>query len=1192
MSQSLRPALPLTHIVVWIFFFLSGACGLIYEVLWCRQLGLLFGNTAHSLSTVLVAFMGGLAIGSFIAGRFAHRIQRPFLIYGILEIVIGAYCAILPALFGNDSPFVPLYRSLYGESGSSALVAVRLVISLLLLLLPTICMGATLPLLTHHLVRTKTVMGRTVGALYAINSFGAVMGATLAGFVLLPMLGKSTTNLTAVLCNLGLGVLAIVLGWNDRVPQAASATASEPPSSETPAKPLVEQAPVSARAVRIAIFAFGLTGFAAMATQIGWTKAISLGTGSSTYAFSMIVSIFILGLSFGGAWGARAATRTRDPLALLARILLLTAFLNMAVAILLGYSPIFFFAGLAWGTQYGWNAVVFSQALIIALLIFGPTFLMGASMPLTLQVASHGSSGAARTTGNVYSVNTLGSILGSALGGLLLIPFLSVQIALESMALLYAIPGLALFALSESRTLRRERIRNFGIAGATVLIAIIGGRWNSALMSSGLYLMRNEPLIERIRAGDLAAAVPTLSDRAVLYHAEGAEATVTVLQVPRDITLKVGGKPEGSSAGDATTQTCLTLLPELLHPTGAKDVMLIGLGTGVSAGSAIAPQSVERLDAVEMSPEVVHASAWFGNVNGLKYSGTGNKRWIDTPRVKTIINDGRNHLLLSSRQYDVIASEPSNPWMAGVGNLFTKESFELSRKRLKPGGIMCQWIHSYSLDRAWFDCVVRTFCEVYPNVQIWQLQQRDFLLIGTEQPLRISPDLVRARLAEPEINRWLKHIDAAKFADVISMHIAHDSVLRQRTAAAPLHTDDNMLLEFNAPRSLQFHPALFDPSDYIPHPDLILDFGALKFDQRLPVLVEIDRSIAAREHDRFGAKFANYPTNMAAAQRLSPGIRPVQNWNDSVESQGGPQPLPLTLAELEAAVKSLESAVPFDVQKLDRARLLWVRELLDQNQPAPAITVLKQVTGFAAERDILLANALLDTKDYAGVKSAAEAARAAGAAPADAAYWIVRAEQMTGTPATARALLETYLIPMQQEQSTWVGRLWLLHGQLLLDEGLTDQSIRSASNALRLYHKRDESRLLEARIYRKTGRLDGNVEALRQRAYMLAGQERPWQSYTFARLELSQAVLAQGNTAEAIAQLNLTRRATDEFTVLFPNNARAWEARARNFIFYEKADPTEPAYRVQATAALKKMLECLNNDTTKVPPDLVPLLPK
>jgi spermidine synthase len=478
----------LNRLLVWVLFFFSGASGLIYEVLWCRHLGLLFGNTAHSLSTVLVAFMGGLALGSFIAGRNAERVRRPFLAYGVLEVIIGLYCAVLPFFFSIDSPLVGFYRSLYGESGSTTLIVVRLLVSLGLLLVPTICMGATLPLLTQYLVKSKSVLGRTAGSLYAVNSLGAALGALSAGFILMPLLGKTGANTLAVVLNLALGVIAIVLGRSTT--SASERATEEPVQASEPTQTAVEQAPISPQALRATIFCFGITGFAAMATQIGWTKAISLGTGSSTYAFSLIVSVFILGLSSGGAWASRLAARVHDPLALLGRILLLTACFNMTIAVLLGYSPILFFLGLALGAPHGWNAVLASQALCIGLIIFAPTFLMGASMPLTLQVAARGSAGAARITGNVYSVNTLGSIIGSALGGLLLIPFLAVQLTLELMAGFYLVTGLVLFFLSESRKNKTDAVRNCILGGVTVIVALVGGRWDAGLMSSGLYLKR------------------------------------------------------------------------------------------------------------------------------------------------------------------------------------------------------------------------------------------------------------------------------------------------------------------------------------------------------------------------------------------------------------------------------------------------------------------------------------------------------------------------------------------------------------------------------------------------------------------------------------------------------------------------------------------------------------------------------
>ncbi|MCY3020314.1 MAG: fused MFS/spermidine synthase, partial [Planctomycetota bacterium] len=333
---------------------------------------------------------------------------------------------------------------------------------------------AAVPVLSHFLVRSRSALGRTVGTLYAINSFGAVLGAASAGFLLLPELGKAHTNWVAVGCNITLGLLAIAFGLrkgfgaplaepmepqmntDEHGCEKRSGAISVNPCSSVVPNAVVPNDPVSPAAVKLAILTFGVTGFAAMATQIGWTRAISLATGSSTYAFSLIVAVFILGLSLGGMWGARIAPRTPDPLELLARVLLLIGLLNLIVVVLLGYSPFLFFLLIVWGTTQSWNVLLAAEACGIALLIICPTILMGATLPLTLQVASRSGAGAGQTVGTVYAVNTLGAILGSFFGGLVILPALQIQITLELMALLYAIPGLLLFAQSRAW---RERKR-------------------------------------------------------------------------------------------------------------------------------------------------------------------------------------------------------------------------------------------------------------------------------------------------------------------------------------------------------------------------------------------------------------------------------------------------------------------------------------------------------------------------------------------------------------------------------------------------------------------------------------------------------------------------------------------------------------------------------------------------------------
>ena len=426
---------------------------------------------------------------------------------------------------------------------------------------------------------------------------------------------------------------------------------------------------------------------------------------------------------------------------------------------------------------------------------------MGATLPLTMQVAQRYRENAGRTVGTLYSVNTIGAILGSFFGGLVLLPLLTIQYTLVVAALLYAIPGALLLGVCGDG--KRTRILLGGVLVAAVAVSI--QRWDGILMSSGVYLLRDQRTIKAAREMRLLDALPNLSkDRELLYYKEGAAATVAVTKIKTpdgdDLSLTVGGKPDAScrrkltGSGDMSTQIGLTLVPEVLHPTGAKEVLVIGLGSGVSAGAALAPDTVKRVDVVEMSPEVVEASEKFHEFNELRYE----KDWLITPKVELSINDGRNHLLLTSRKYDVIASEPSNPWLAGVGNLFTQEAFELTQSRLKPGGIMCQWVHSYRLEMRDFHSIIRTFNEVFSNTQFWSVGDGDYLLIGSESPLLQPMKRLEARLNEPEIKRWLSKVHYETSSEFLACFLADRPYLMEMTYRYPIHTDDNMLLEFSA----------------------------------------------------------------------------------------------------------------------------------------------------------------------------------------------------------------------------------------------------------------------------------------------------------------------------------------------------------------------------------------------------------
>ncbi|HLX63939.1 MAG TPA: fused MFS/spermidine synthase [Planctomycetota bacterium] len=971
------PRISTQRAVVWVLFLFSGICGLIYEVLWCRHLGLLFGNTVQSMSAVLTAFMAGLALGSYVGGRVCHRLKRPMMVYGFLELAIGIYCAFLPWAFGANSPIIPFYRSLYGENGGGTSLSVaRFAISFFLLLIPTTFMGATLPVLSQFLVRSKAFLGRTVGALYAVNTFGAVLGAALTGFVLLPMLGKANSNYIAVGANLILGTLAVIFGMKENSaemktnaggPPAPQQNAGGPPAPQNAGwKPAVrdageppapQQAPVSALALKLAILTFGITGFAAMATQIGWTRAISLATGSSTYAFSLIVAVFIFGLSIGGVWGSRAAAKTHDPLALLGKLLLAIGLGCMALTAILGHGPQFFYLLTIWGSDRGWNTLLALQALGIGLLIVGPTFLMGATMPLTMQVAARTEGAPGRTVGTIYAVNTVGSILGSFLGGLVLLPWLQIAGTLKLMAVLYAAPGLVLYFMSKSghdKTPRSEFMIVI-LAAATVLgVLTFAPGWDPLTMSSGMYLKRNDRINKAVRAGNWAMAFAVNADEKLLYYNEGSSATVAVKDIlppkksaqadssPEEIidddhverSLSVGGKPDASSHHDMSTQLGLALVPLIMHESGPKNVLVIGLGSGASAAAALAPDSVESVDVVEMSPEVVEASYWFAEYTGLKYSERPEKKgsyWLDTPKLNLIVNDGRNHLLLTSKKYDVIASEPSNPWLAGVGNLFTRESFQLCRERLNPKGIMCQWIHCYSLEEDDFFNIVKTFGDVFPHIQLWCVNKLDFLLIGSDGPVHLPFDTLHERMRQAKVLPMLKKIDFDTEEEFLACFMSTDWELRwilsRREHAPVLHTDDNMLLEFSAPKALYFTKQLLRSTQFEPDPEYVSDLEGMLSGYRSSVEQALDLSAAGRAHWRSACEY----TPTAKENRiLADKLAPRHHWlnDDKIEIARAERENPTVVKEVEKEPEAMARA----------------RELSEKGEIDKAMTLLQDLS--------------------------------------------------------------------------------------------------------------------------------------------------------------------------------------------------------------------------------------------------------
>ena len=481
--------------------------------------------------------------------------------------------------------------------------------------------------------------------------------------------------------------------------------------------------PIVSPAPGLACAAAGLSGFVALIYEVAWTRLLALVIGPTTYAFATMAAAFISGLAIGSALGARLARRVEQPAVWLAAMLVTSAVAASAAAWIAATRMPLIVAAQVADPSAAFTQVIVSQALGTALLLLPMTLALGATFPLALATADAGAATVGREAARVYTANTTGAIAGALTAGFVLVPSLGLRLTFQTAGIAGALGGAACLALALSRhrtkdgpTTAAHGPRTIAwpatVAIAAVAVILLLPGWDRELLASGAYkyapYLGTSDFDAVLRAGTLD------------YYKEGAAATVSVRRLTGTTSLAIDGKVDASNAGDMLTQRMLGLLPLLVHGE-AHEICIIGLGSGVTLGSALASGLVQRADVVEISPEVVEASHFFDRENGGALSKAG---------VRLIVGDGRSHLLLTPRRYDVIVSEPSNPWMAGVASLFTREFFEAARARLKPGGLICQWAHTYDISPRDLQSIVRTFASVFPQGTLWMVGGGDLLLVG------------------------------------------------------------------------------------------------------------------------------------------------------------------------------------------------------------------------------------------------------------------------------------------------------------------------------------------------------------------------------------------------------------------------------------------------------------------------------
>jgi spermidine synthase len=783
----------------------SGAAALVYEVAWTRLLTQQMGHTVATVSTVLAAFMGGLAAGAWLGGgRLSPSPARRLRAYAALEILVALSAIVLPIVLRG---LTPALAWAYADADAPVRFAlVRVALTLGVLFVPTAAMGATYPIATAWLadatVRSRSAAGRAssdAGLLYATNTAGAAAGALCAGFWLIPALGIRGTAAVGVVLSATAAFGALWLagreGADTTAPETGAAAAQAHRNRKRlpkPALPAVAGRPV------LACSAAALSGFAGLVYEVGLTRLLAVIIGPTTYAFATMAASFVIGIALGSAVGTRISRRTGQPALWLAAMLVMAAAsASFASWFAASRLPLIVAAEVV-ESGGAFRPVVLRQALEVVLLLLPLTLALGAAFPFALATAFSDDATVGRDTARVYVGNTAGAIAGALAAGFVLVPLLGLEGTFLLTSDAAAVGGAILAAflvVSRARLGGRRLVPLCAavIAAATLVVAVHATPWDRDLLSSGAY--KYAPYITA--AGPTSAEFKaSLRAGRLEYYAEGPAATVSVRLLGGRLALAIDGKVDASNGGDMLTQRMLGVLPVLLHPD-PKDVCVIGLGSGVTLSSAVRGARLRRADVVEISPEVVAASRLFVRENG---------NVLADPGVRLIVGDGRTHLELSSGQYDVIISEPSNPWMAGIAALFTREFFAAAKARLKPGGVFCQWAHTYEMSAGDLQSIVRTFASVLPQATMWLVGDGDLLLVGTTDP-DIGEHLAHfvERTRDPSVQAVLADLaitPATAPFQLLSMYAGGPAEAALYGNGASVQNDDRMSLEFTAPRQI------------------------------------------------------------------------------------------------------------------------------------------------------------------------------------------------------------------------------------------------------------------------------------------------------------------------------------------------------------------------------------------------------
>jgi predicted membrane-bound spermidine synthase/tetratricopeptide (TPR) repeat protein len=789
-------------------FFISGGTGLVYQVVWFKRFSHVWGSSSLAFAAVAGSFLFGLGVGAYLFGRFADRMTLPLHWYGVCELTIGGLALAIPR---EIAALADASAGLYAGIPEEPLLRffIQFGITLVVLGPPCALMGGTLPLLIRQLTARDGTLDQATGWLYAINTLGAAAGCYLAGFHLLPSFGLLSTNNAAAIVNIVIGTVSVLVS---RV--------AERPAPRKKAPPLAPDASKIAAggwALGGVYVAAAMSGCAALVLEMTWARQLALVLGGSTYAFTATLAVVLVGIALGSLifhlWLRRVDSSATLAVAVIGVLVAATLAGKLALpslSLLVGQPDVRELRG----DQF-WNGVVSAGAS--AAIEFLPAVAMGLLFPLLVRMTNVGADHVGSAVGNIYAWNTLGSIAGASLTALLLFPRVGTAGAMALAAGLYVV---ALLLILPWRT-ALDFARSAGVAAAgAALVVLIARPIDPRLTNMGAYIYGDPALVYGDE--DLESTITTL------FFREGASSNVLVTTDHASaIRLRVNGKVDASNGTDMVTQLGLAYLPRIFK-NDAKEVLVIGFGSGCTSGASLLFEGT-HVTCCELEPAVYEAAPTFADYNHRPHEQS--RAWLEArnaqlppderlspaeidaqARFSIIFGDGRTAIQGAAGKYDLVISEPSNPWLAGVSNLFTQEFFRAVREHLTDDGVLAQWIQTYSFTAADYAMIVRTVRSEFPHVGVLLLAQgNDTILLASKKPLLPDAKSVASLQAivdgsvdiKADLAEWLETTDLRRLL-ALSYRVGQQQLeaLVEREPGRMLNTDLDMKLEFDAPLHL------------------------------------------------------------------------------------------------------------------------------------------------------------------------------------------------------------------------------------------------------------------------------------------------------------------------------------------------------------------------------------------------------